>query len=97
MWISLLTISAQIPGSPHVQHDKGCCLTFGGGRCHDGLEFPVVTPVCGVGGIGSPVLGLKDEMDVEAFLRPKRLPGFPVFEQKNLKHSAEFGVELSMF
>ena len=19
---------------PHVQHDKGCCLTFGGGRFH---------------------------------------------------------------
>ena len=60
MWISLLTISAQCPGSPHVQHDKGCCLTFGDGRCQDGLEFPVVTPVCGVGAIESPVLGLKD-------------------------------------
>ena len=39
---------------------KAVVLHFGGGRCHDGFEFPVVTPVCGVGGIGSPVLGLKD-------------------------------------
>ena len=45
---------------PHVQHDKGCCLTFGGGRCHDGLEFPVVSSVCSVGGIRFPVVGLKD-------------------------------------
>ena len=36
-------------------------VTFGGGRCHDGLEIPVVTPVCGVGCIGSLVIGLKDE------------------------------------
>ena len=34
-------------------------------------------------------------MELEAFSRPKRLPGFAVFEQINLKHSAEFGVELS--
>ena len=53
MWISLLTISAQMSR-------KSACPTFGGGRCHDGLEIPVVTPVCGVGGIGSLALGLKD-------------------------------------
>ena len=25
-----------------VRMSKGCCLTFGGGRCHDGLEIPVL-------------------------------------------------------